>query len=157
MEMALALPRRIMVVAVHLVMRMDWDKETSISTGWAGELWLEMSHLLPSSSFWGCGVGLLESEADAGFCCWEEVLFWRMLGGLGLTSGPGLRLRLLSLGTVLLSARREGFLCVICDLSTFFSPDVTDSPRLSCSKTAPMSLDEAGCTAFVEDAADDEG
>jgi hypothetical protein len=41
-------------------------------------------------------------------------------------------------GTVEL-ARREGFLCVICDLSTFLSPAVTDSPRLSCSNTAPMS------------------
>ena len=30
-------------------------------------------------------------------------------------------------GTTLL-ARSSGFLCVICDLSTFFKPDVTDPP-----------------------------
>ena len=113
---------------------------TSSSTGEVGWSKFSISHLLPSSSFFGSFFGSLRCEA---------LLLCRMLGGLGLISGPGLRERLMSVeeaeadvasfsGTVL-PARREGFLCVICELSTFFSPEVTDSPLFSCSKTEPMS------------------
>lgn len=133
-----------MVVFLHLVMRMDWVISTSTSMGEDGESKFSINHLFPSSSFFGgCFFG------SAATFCWDAEEFCRMLGGLGLISGPGLRERLISevdevadgvalSGTVEL-ARREGFLCVICDLSTFFRPAVTDSPRLSCSKTAPMS------------------
>lgn len=106
-----------MVVFLHLVMRMDWLISTSSSTGPEGESKFSTSHLLPSNSFFGCFFG-----SDVVFC-WEAELFCRMLGGLGLISGPGLRERLMSdveefadaealSGTVEL-ARRDGFLCVI--------------------------------------------
>jgi hypothetical protein len=86
-----------------------------------------MSHFVPINSFFG------------GF-------FVRMLSGLGfLPGGTGL-LALVELTLPVLSfllgtgavARKEGFLCVIWDLSTFFSPAVTASPLLSCSKTASI-------------------
>jgi hypothetical protein len=75
-------------------------------------------HLFPSSSFLG------------GFLT-------RMLSGLGFLPGAGLfpRTALEFSGTVE-PARREGFLCVISDLSTFLSPLVTASPLLSSAKTA---------------------
>ena len=43
------------------------------------------------------------------------------------------------MGTEASFARREGFLCVISDLSTFFRWEVTDEPRDISSNTAPMS------------------
>ena len=54
MLMALALPRRMMVALAHFVMRMDWLISTSISIGAEGESKFSTSHLLPSSSFFGC-------------------------------------------------------------------------------------------------------
>ena len=134
-----------MVVLAHFDIRTDWLISTSSSMGAEGESWFSISHLLPSSAFFGCFFG--SAEAVAAFC-WDALLFWRMLGGLGLISGTGLREREMSeveeaveadlSGTVEV-ARREGFLCVICDLSTFFNPEVTDMPRLSCSNMAPIS------------------
>ena len=44
-------------------------------------------------------------------------------------------------GTLAFCARREGFLCVIADGSTFFRCDVTDDPREISSNTAPISAD----------------
>ena len=102
---------------------------------------------MPSSSFLGCAAGALEAGLEVEVEVEVEVVeFWRIDGGLGLISGPGLRFRDMSAeevscclsGTVELE-RSAGFLCVIWLLSTFFRPEVTDSPRLSCSKTAPMS------------------
>jgi hypothetical protein len=85
-----------------------------------------MIHLLPSNSFRG------------GF-------FVRKLSGLGfLPGGAGELLRpieeelLLRSGTTA-PARNVGFLCVICEASTFFSPEVMPSPRCRSAKTAPMS------------------
>ena len=154
MLIAFALPWRIMVVFLQRVMRMLWVRVTSSSRGEGGESKFSMSHLLPSSSFFGCFLLSVVDFEEACCCCKvEALLFCRILGGLGLISGPGLRVRLMSVeeeaeGVLLLSGttpveRREGFLCVICDASTFFRPEVTDSPRLSCSKTAPMSLPPA--------------
>jgi hypothetical protein len=72
--------------------------------------------------------------------------FVRMLSGLGFVCG-GIDLTdaplLLRSGTGA-DPRSAGFLCVISDWSTFLSPDVMVSPRLSWSKTAPISL-SAGC------------
>lgn len=90
------------------------------------EALLTISHLLPSSSFFG------------GFLV-------RMLSGFGFLPGMGLlarpRLDVLSLrvGTVA-PARNEGFLCVISSLLTFLRPLVTASPLLSSLKTASMPL-----------------
>jgi len=90
-----------------------------------------MIHLFPSSSRLG------------GF-------FVRRLSGLGFFPGaglvpralplPGLKLDELSLrcGTVA-PALRLGFLCVICEASTFFNPAVTPSPLFKSANTAPMS------------------
>jgi hypothetical protein len=88
-------------------------------------------HLLPSSSFLG------------GFFVLSVSGFGFLLGGAGLVPRPLPRLDELSLrcGTVEL-VRSEGFLCVICEASTFFNPDVTDSPLFKSAKTAPMSV---GC------------
>ena len=128
MEMAFALLRMRMVVLVHLVMRMDCDICASISTTFSGgPSKFSMIHLLPSSSFRG------------GF-------FVRMLSGFGLLPGTGDLPRLERLpcdsdrerGTAEL-ARREGFLCVCCEGSTFRRLAVTDSPLESSSKMAPMS------------------
>lgn len=67
-------------------------------------------HLLPSSSFFG------------GFLT-------RMFSGLGFFPGAGLFPRTdVSRSGTFDEARKVGFLCVICDLSTFFSPLVTASP-----------------------------
>ncbi len=127
-----------MVVFRHLEIRTDWLSVTSIWIGWEGESWFSMSHLLPSNSFFGGAFGFSETSLRE-----EAVEFWRMLGGLGLISGPGLLLREMSLseaeGTTL-EVRRLGFLCVIWDLSTFLRPEVTDSPLLSWAKTAFMSV-----------------
>ncbi len=83
-------------------------------------------HLFPSSSFRG------------GF-------FVRILSGFGFVGGVGLLLRPMLLELSLLCGgtgacvRRDGFLCVIWLGSTFFRPDVTDSPLFNSSNTAPMS------------------
>ena len=101
-------------------------------------------HLFPSNSFFG------------GF-------FVRKLSGFGFLPGAGLvprpplplpappltpKLDELSLrcGTVEL-CRRLGFLCVICEASTFFNPAVTPSPLFRSANTAPIS---AGCFDFAE-------
>lgn len=78
---------------------------------------LTIVHLFPSSSFLG------------GFLA-------RMLSGLGFLPGAGLLPRGEASATVEL-VRREGFLCVISDLSTLRSPFVTASPLLSSENTAP--------------------
>lgn len=141
------------MVFLQREMRIDWERETSRVMGWEGESWFSRIHLLPSSSFFGSFLGGDDEDGVSRDAVLEEdVLFCRMLGGLGLISGPGLRERVMSglveavSGTVL-PARREGFLCVICDLSTLRRPAVTDSPLLSCSKTAPMSPPAAAPTA----------
>ena len=78
-----------------------------------------MVHLLPSSSFFG------------GFLT-------RMLSGLGFLLGVGLLPRTdPSFSGTVEFARKDGFLCVISDLSTFLRPLVTASPLLSSEKTAP--------------------
>ena len=87
---------------------------------------LTINHLLPSSSFF-------PSFRDG------TPPLVRMLSGLGFVSGLGLLL----LSETALPVRREGFLCVISLRSTFRRPEVTDSPLLSCSKTAPMSPEAA--------------
>ena len=76
-----------------------------------------MSHLFPSSSLRG------------GF-------FVRMLSGFGFLLGIDDLLCMdvwederLGPGGTGAEARREGFLCVISDLSTLRSPDVTAAPR----------------------------
>lgn len=53
-----------------------------------------------------------------------------MLSGFGLVLGPVDldELVLLLLSGTGAAARKDGFLCVICDGSTFLSPDVTFSP-----------------------------
>lgn len=159
MDMALALPRSIMVVFLHLEMRMDWLSETSISIGFDGLSWFSISHLLPSNSFFGSLLGV-PLPAPPTRCC-EALLFCRILGGFGLISGPGLRDRLIPSavaydfsGTAPL-ARRSGFLCVIWLLSTFFNPEVTDSPRFSCANTEPISPAEP--SPFCAEDAEDEG
>jgi hypothetical protein len=83
--------------------------------------------LLRSSTIFG-GF-LVRMLSGLGFVC----------GGIDLTDAP----LLLRSGTVA-DPRSAGFLCVICDWSTFLSPDVMASPWLSWSKTAPMSP-LAGC------------
>lgn len=74
-------------------------------------------HLFPSSSL-------------------RDGFFTLILSGLGFFPGAGLFARAVPSDTVD-PARRDGFLCVISDLSTFRSPFVTDSPLLSSEKTAP--------------------
>lgn len=84
-------------------------------------------HLLPSSSFLG------------GF-------FVRRLSGFGFFPGgaPGELLRpieeelLLRSGTTA-PALKVGFLCVICEASTFFKPEVMADPLLRSANTALMS------------------
>ena len=62
----------------------------------------------------------------------------RILSGLGFTPGPaGLFDRCWCSPGTMAVVRREGFLCVIWDLSTFFRPDVTSS-RLRAEKTEDM-------------------
>lgn len=81
-----------------------------------------MNHLLPSNFLTG------------GFLV-------RMLSGFGFLPGAGLfpRLDWLSLRSGTLDpARREGFLCVIWSLDTFFKPLVTSSPLFNSEKTAPI-------------------
>lgn len=87
-------------------------------------------HLFPSSSFL------------AGFLT-------LMLSGFGFFPGAGLLARATELPSDTVDpARRDGFLCVICDLSTLRSPFVTDSPLLSSEKTAPNpEVVEAGSSA----------
>lgn len=75
-------------------------------------------HFLPSSSFLG------------GF-------FILMLSGLGFLPGAGLFGRPAKLSETEVSARREGFLCVISDLSTLRRPFVTSDPLFSSENTAP--------------------
>jgi hypothetical protein len=75
-------------------------------------------HLLPSNSF-------------------LDGFFIRMLSGLGFLPGAGLLPRADGPSETVELVRREGFLCVISDLSTFLRPEVTDSPLLSSEKTAP--------------------
>lgn len=78
-----------------------------------------MTHLLPDNSFLG------------GF-------FTLMLSGLGFFPGAGLLPRLPeSFSGTVDPARREGFLCVISDLSTRRKLFVTASPLLSSENTAP--------------------
>ena len=62
-----------------------------------------------------------------------------MLSGLGFVPGAGLLARAADaeLSGTVEPARRDGFLCVISDLSTFRRPLVTSSPLLSSEKTAP--------------------
>lgn len=76
-----------------------------------------MVHFRPSSSFLG------------GFLT-------RILSGLGFLPGTGLFAREYVSDTID-PARREGFLCVISDLSTFRRPFVTASPWFRAEKTAP--------------------
>lgn len=87
-------------------------------------------HLLPSSSFL------------AGF-------FTLMLSGLGFFPGAGLLARAVELPPEAVElARRDGFLWVICDLSTLRSPLVTSSPLFSSENTAPRPDDpEDGASA----------
>lgn len=126
MLMALPLPLIRKVRPLHFVIRIDWLISASISTGVEGESKFSMIHLLPSNSFFG------------GF-------FVRKLSGLGfLPGGAGecpLVDEVLSLrsGTTEVD-RNDGFLCVICDGSTFFNPDVTFSPFWRSANTAPMSV-----------------
>lgn len=77
---------------------------------------LTIVHLFPSSSF-------------------LEGFLTLILSGLGFFPGAGLFGRAES--ETVAAARREGFLCVISDLSTLRRPLVTDSPLLSSEKTAP--------------------
>ena len=82
-------------------------------------------HLLPSSSFFG------------GFLV-------RMLSGFGFLPGgagdfPLIESELPFRSGTLLCERSDGFLCVICDASTFFKDLVMASPWFNWSKTAPMS------------------
>jgi hypothetical protein len=82
------------------------------------QLVLTIVHLLPSSSFL------------VGF-------FTRMLSGLGFLPGAGLLARAELPSETVEETRREGFLCVISDLSTLRKPLVTASPLFNSEKTAP--------------------
>jgi hypothetical protein len=85
-----------------------------------------MSHLVPSSSvfggfFWNdCGFGGFAGRPE------DEVLA-DSAGAAGTGAVP----------------RSVGFLCVCCDASTFFRPEVTPSPLLSAAKTLDMSPADA--------------
>lgn len=89
------------------------------------ELKLTTIHLLPSSSFLG------------GF-------FVRKLSGFGFLVGPLGDVPLVEDELLLRSGttavvRKDGFLCVICDASTFLRPDVMAAPLFRSAKTAPIS------------------
>lgn len=124
-EMAFALPRTRMVVLVQREMRMEWVIEAGISRIWPGESWCSISHLLPSSSF--LGGFLVRMDSGLGFLLgprpprevWEE----ERTGALGTGAW----------------ARREGFLWVWAEGSTFLRCEVTSEPREIWPKTAPMS------------------
>lgn len=74
-----------------------------------------------------------------------------MLSGLGFLPGAGLLPRPDGPSETVELVRRDGFLCVISDLSTFLRPEVTDSPLLSSEKTAPKPP-AAGAGAGVDSA-----
>lgn len=71
-----------------------------------------------------------------------------MLWGFGFLPGAGLLAReVASLSPPVDAARREGFLCVISDLSTLRRPWVTAAPLFSSEKTASNPPEEAAAGA----------